>query len=293
MKVICAGFGRTGTLSLRYALEKLGIPCYHNNDMEDWHYEDWTAMIEHRLKPDGTRTLDPAEYDFSEMFHRPRGWFGCASGGSKIWNKGAGQGHYEACSDFPMCLFYKELLQQWPNAKVVLTYRDTDGWMKSFQRMMSQYFFLLDLFSGWGDMDQRLNIGKAYKNEAERATGLTGKYWESFEVADKWQKDHIAEVKAHMKAIGKEDQLLVYSVKQGWGPLCKFLGKEAPTGSFPRVNSKLTAWNLVWLTIERIIKAEKWNILWWLVCMVMVCFAVFAYFFLDMESFTSQILEVF
>ncbi len=44
--------------------------------------------------------------------------------------------------------------------------------------------------------------------------------------------DHIAEVKQTVPA----EKLLVYEVKQGWGPLCSFLGVPVLDKPFPRLN---------------------------------------------------------
>jgi len=45
---------------------------------------------------------------------------------------------------------------------------------------------------------------------------------------------HIEEIKSQVPA----DRLLIFSVDQGWKPLCSFLGKEIPKGNFPNVNDK-------------------------------------------------------
>jgi hypothetical protein len=53
---------------------------------------------------------------------------------------------------------------------------------------------------------------------------------------------------AHNKAVKAEipaSQLLVYAVKQGWGPLCDFLGVAAPTEPFPRTNDRAEFWDRV------------------------------------------------
>src|SRR3979411_1012948 len=92
LKVIGAGFGRTGTLSLKAALEELGFgPCYH--------------MIEVFSHPD----------DVAQWEALPRGE---PIGLHKLM---AG---YQAAVDWPTCAFYEELMQAYPDAKVLLTVRD-------------------------------------------------------------------------------------------------------------------------------------------------------------------------
>jgi hypothetical protein len=92
IEVIGAGFGRTGTCSLKAALEILGYdPCYH--------------MIENHKQKNNffwIRAYDGESVDFDEVFLR------C---GKK----------YKASLDSPASTFWEEQLRQYPNAKVILT----------------------------------------------------------------------------------------------------------------------------------------------------------------------------
>jgi hypothetical protein len=99
IKVIGAGFGRTGTLSLKYALEKLGYDkCYH--------------MLEVRNNPGHTQA-----------------WVDTASGKMPDWHElFAG---YQASVDWPSCNFWREQMAAFPEAKVILSRRDPDDWYKS------------------------------------------------------------------------------------------------------------------------------------------------------------------
>jgi hypothetical protein len=100
LKVIGAGLGRTGTLSLKLALEQLGFgPCYH----------------------------------MSEVFKNPEapGWWIDAADGDPDWAKiFAG---YNATVDWPNATFYAELADAYPDAKVILTHRDPEAWFASTQ----------------------------------------------------------------------------------------------------------------------------------------------------------------
>lgn len=102
LKVIGSGFGRTGTLSLKGALETLGFaPCYHmvevfkNPPAFDWWYE---------------AGQDPQNADWARIF--------------------AG---YDATVDWPNATYYRELAAAYPEAKVVHTERDADDWFESTQ----------------------------------------------------------------------------------------------------------------------------------------------------------------
>lgn len=99
MKVIGAGFGRTGTMSLKAALEELGYgPCYHMTDVFEHpeHIRMWEAA---------TRG-EPVDWD--ELF--------------------AG---YQATVDWPGAAFYRELMEVFPDAKVLLSLRDPEKWYES------------------------------------------------------------------------------------------------------------------------------------------------------------------
>lgn len=101
LSVIGAGLGRTGTLSLKLALEQLGVGrCYH--------------MMELFGKPEAPgRWLDAAE-------GRPVDWEAMFAG-------------YSATVDWPSAAFYKTLADRYPDAKVILTLRDPDKWFESTQ----------------------------------------------------------------------------------------------------------------------------------------------------------------
>ncbi len=99
LRVIGAGFGRTGTLSLKFALEKLGFDaCYH--------------MMELRKHPD--------HRDLWAKAHRgePVDWDALFDG-------------YQASVDWPSCNLWREQLAHFPDAKVILSLRDPQKWYES------------------------------------------------------------------------------------------------------------------------------------------------------------------
>ena len=101
MRVICAGFGRTGTASLKSALETLlGEPCYH--------FEEIFRNAEHRQK-----------------------WSQFALGKSHIdWVSLYSE--YGATVDFPSCAYYRELTEAFPDALVILSVRNLESWADSW-----------------------------------------------------------------------------------------------------------------------------------------------------------------
>jgi hypothetical protein len=101
LDVIGAGFGRTGTTSLKLALEHLGFTrCHH--------------MTEVRRHPE-------------TAVH----WEAAAAGKPVDWE--ALLAGYRAVVDWPACYFYRELARVYPDAKVILTLRDPDAWFRSTQ----------------------------------------------------------------------------------------------------------------------------------------------------------------
>jgi hypothetical protein len=101
LKVIGAGFGRTGTASLKMALEKLlGGPCYHMSEVlgKPGQVDLWLDVV--AGKPDW-----PAIF-----------------------------GDYEATVDFPACTYWRELADFYPDAKIVLSVRDAERWFESTQK---------------------------------------------------------------------------------------------------------------------------------------------------------------
>jgi hypothetical protein len=101
LRVIGAGFGRTGTNSLQEALEKLGFaPCHHC---------------------------------FSETQSRKRWkhWAAAERGEKVAWDE-VFEG-FAAAVDWPSTYFWRELSDHYPDAKVILTVRPVDSWYESIR----------------------------------------------------------------------------------------------------------------------------------------------------------------
>jgi len=101
VKVICAGFGRTGTSSLKGALEHLlGGPCFH----------------------------------FEELFkhtHLRKAWAELARGGPEPQWADLYDG-YQAVVDFPSCSYWEELGEAFPDALILLSVREPESWVRSW-----------------------------------------------------------------------------------------------------------------------------------------------------------------
>lgn len=202
MKVIGAGFGRTGTLSLKKALELIGMgPCYHMDEMIRFpkHIDVWKAAA---LKQ---------PVDWNDIFSQ-----------------------YESSLDFPASLYYRELLAAYPDAKVILTVREPERW---YQSMYDTAYTMMELNTPtWF---------KKYVPQYKRFADLidlliwngvfSGKFTDR-QHAIQIYNQHIEQVKQNVPA----DKLLIFNVKEGWEPLCKFLGVPVPSESFPYVNDHKT-----------------------------------------------------
>ena len=189
LKVIGSGLGRTGTLSTKLALEQLGFgPCHH--------------MVEVFMHPESIPL-----------------WI-AAGNGEPDWD--AIFGDYQAMVDHPGCAYWRQLMEHYPDAKVLHTVRDPDRWFDSTQATifspqnidrpmpepMATFFGQLKAFYG-GDMADRGFMTDFFRRHTE----------------------------AVIAGVPKE-RLLVFEVAQGWEPLCAFLGVPVPATPYPRENTK-------------------------------------------------------
>lgn len=206
LKVIGAGHGRTGTLSLKLALEMLGFgPCDH--------------MIE--------LIVDP-----SRVGHWVDAWKGRSTDWDAIFDG------YRSAVDFPVFEFYAALAEKYPEAKVVLTVRDPEKWWQSaydtIYRAEPGLGAKLAL-AGRAVFDERARqIIRLFGNVGRLWDGIFEGRFEDKAFAIGKFEEHIAEVKATIPP----ERLLVMRVADGWGPLCAFLGVPAPDVPFPRSNSR-------------------------------------------------------
>lgn len=201
LKVIGAGVGRTGTYSLKMALNQLGLgPCHH---MEE---------VIHNMP-----------------LHVPL--WAAAAAGRPDWDaiyKG-----YESAVDWPTAGFFRELHAAYPAARFVLTLRSPESWVESFSQTIYKLLEQSDKapphMREWLDMGTKVIAKTGFPNGLD-AAGLTKAF-----------NAHNDAVKAAIPA----HQLLVYQVKEGWGPLCAFLGVPEPAEPFPRTNDRGEFWDRV------------------------------------------------
>ena len=204
LEVIGASFGRTGTLSMKAALEELGFgPCYH----------------------------------MSELFRNPEHmgqWRAAMRGEPVDWERVLGD--YRATVDWPGCTFYGELLERNPDAKVILTVRDPQRWYESvrdtiYRTSGAYYSVAFRLASLVTPRARRLIRASRFVSELVWEGDFDGRFGDRGHAIETFER-HNEEVKRRVPP----GRLLVYEVKQGWGPLCGFLGVEVPDKPFPHLN---------------------------------------------------------
>ena len=198
MRVICAGFGRTGTASLKLALERLtGGPCYHFEELFK-HAEQraaWARFVR-----------GEAEID----------WHACFEG-------------YEAAVDFPACAYYREIAAAFPDALVILSLRDLEAWATSWDALLRYFPYFHAPPLRWafpwvrdiGDVIQSVVVESTFGGAMDRMSII------------ETHRRHIDTVRAAVPA----ERLLEYRVAEGWEPLARALGVAVPDEPFPRLNS--------------------------------------------------------
>jgi hypothetical protein len=205
MKLIGAGLPRTATMSQKIALEMLGFdPCYHMaNVMRD--LDTVPRWLEAFLGRD----------DWDDIF-----------------------GGYQATVDWPGAFFYKELMEAYPDAKVLLSVRSGESWERSMGDTIWGIFYgdimIHDLSTAWGRVDQRwANYITLCKSMWEKGGLLAGELegTGTGRMAAAMER-YNGEVRQTVPA----DRLLVWSPTDGWVPLCEFLEVPVPAVPFPRVN---------------------------------------------------------
>ena len=195
LQIIGAGFGRTGTSSLKAAFEQLGFgPSYHMKEV----FKNGDSHIQC--------------------------WRDAAAGKPVNWETVFA--NYKSTTDFPASCFYKELMEAYPEAKVVLTIRDFDSWYKSASDTI------------YKAKSSTSGLIRYYHNSLRSMIdetiweGVFHDRFEDKEYARQIFEAHIEEVKRHVP----KERLLVYHVKEGWEPLCNFLNVPIPETEFPRLN---------------------------------------------------------
>lgn len=194
LKVVGAGVGRTGTNSLKIALEQLlGEPCHH--------------MFEIIADPSQTTLWTDA------IEGRPVDWSTMPPG-------------YGALVDWPGASFWPELSAANPDALVLLSVRDPEGWYRSASNTIFQVFenFPPEM-RPWFDSVHKL-LADRFSDRLDDPEAM------------------MAAFEAHNDAVRKAipaERLLEWTATDGWEPICERLGVAVPDEPFPSTNDT-TSW---------------------------------------------------
>ncbi|KAG1048394.1 hypothetical protein G6F43_009213 [Rhizopus delemar] len=198
LQVIGAGFGRTGTDSLREALDILGynthhlICCFNDEKLDFKSFEE------------ALRNSEAIDWD-------------------KLYDG------FDAAVDWPTCTFYKELIVKYPDAKVLLTVRTPESWYASVCKTIAPMSQRCKEIKSERKKDVlnmaiKVALGGILADEEKM---------KDEKAVQKLFTDHIEEVKRHVPS----DRLLVMELGEGWDRLCQFLGKEVPKVPYPHKNA--------------------------------------------------------
>ena len=206
--VIGAGLPRTGTLTQKLALEELGLgPCYH-----------WVNVL--------------ADLDQVELWNR-------ALDGDASWEE-IFDGH-RCTVDWPGGYFYRELMDVYPDAKVLLSVREGAAWERSFRDTiwtMCHGETLMPLLSrARAEVDPRW---RSYLALVDRMFwGPQGTFAAGHEDPQRLIEQMVRHNEQVERAVPPE-RLLVWEVADGWGPLCEFLEVDVPDAPLPHANDRDT-----------------------------------------------------
>ncbi|WP_439619596.1 sulfotransferase family protein [Hyphomonas sp.] len=193
LSVFSAGFGRTGTMSLKLALEQLGQGrCHHMIEVIE------NGAVQVPLWNDALA----GNPDFGAIYDG-----------------------YSSAVDWPSAAFWKELAAAYPDAKIILSTRSAESWHDSISETILATVWAPEKWPA-----QAVDWFRMVTKVLERSFG---------EAKDR--DSLIAVFNAHeaaVKAAIPSERLLVHSAKDGWEPLCAFLGVPVPEGPYPRTNSK-------------------------------------------------------
>ncbi|KAK5693251.1 hypothetical protein LTR17_025172 [Elasticomyces elasticus] len=213
MEVLSLGVARTGTLSMQEALTILGYPnTYHYSsifaNVRD--ADMWNPAL--RAKYQG-RGKPFARQEWDQLL-----------------------GHCGAITDVPAICFWRELLDAYPDVKVVLVERDEDTWFKSCCTLIDGVLnplgrYVLRFTDPYG-FGRIINCGGLW---IEGLFGSVDSVRAKANARASYRK-HNAEIKATVP----HDRLLLYRLGSGWKPLCDFLGKPIPDAAFPNRNDSRT-----------------------------------------------------
>ena len=204
MKVICAGVGKTGTKSIAKALRHLGFTVFDWEEQAFDFLDHWVDVFQNGTKPDVRRVYQNAD----------------------------------VCIDIPGLFFFEEILEGFPDCKVILSVREEDPWIESLVRQLDSLYAL------------RFKPVSMLSPTARKMEYVFDSFLDAIYGSCNTRSTCVIRKRCRIhnhrvKSIVPADKLLVYNVKQGWKPLCDFLECDVPTVAFPHENIKSEITNTI------------------------------------------------
>ncbi|KAA3676121.1 uncharacterized protein DEA37_0002233 [Paragonimus westermani] len=231
IQVLVVGVDKTGTSYLKALLEKLySKPCFHFNDLftsSNQQLDEWIRLPD--LEDDKIKLKERLSVLLKD---------------------------YQFASGFPVAAYLEDLLDLYPNAKIILTVRDPETWLATFRSTTtprdlnnSNQSILKSLF----ELPGSKKLNKLYRMTLRQVLGQTIDLQNDTQLMNayvSWNE--------FVNRVVPKDRLLVYNMKQGWKPLCDFLQIPVPSTPFPSVRRRtsLVKWD----------KAKVNNWTHWIVC---------------------------
>jgi hypothetical protein len=217
MKYIVAGYSKTGTKSVAAALIRLGLKVHDLAEHLDEDNEYWWRIL--KADPKDQEAQTPAI--FKKMYE-----------------------NVDACTDTPSYMFWEQIMEVFPDAKVILVERDEDKWAASLEKHMLrerkenhaawlvQWFPWLVSFIHWRVWMGQVRHRDLFWNMAVGPMSPDGPNRVNMMIARKRYREHNAYVKLRCPA----EKLLEFKIADGWAPLCDFMNVAEPEEEFPHAN---------------------------------------------------------
>lgn len=200
-------------LAMAEAFKILGYPTVHGFDLYANQGESrmWQAALQAKFFPSKSNSKPFGRAEFDQLL-----------------------GPYAAVADAPAVCFGPDLIEAYPKAKVILVERDIESWYESYyDAMIVNAFHPLATFVALLEPEIALptlanlhTIARAYfhaNTRQEYAANARDVY-----------REHYRKI----RETTPKERLLEFDLKQGWAPLCEFLGKPIPEVAFPRTNER-------------------------------------------------------
>jgi hypothetical protein len=217
LKVIHVALYRMGTMSLSQAYRILGYKVFHG--LDDAFKNPYNALEE---AAEATWPFVPGA--------RPRARYTCQDW-DNLWGN-----EFDIVTDMA-CPFTDQLIEAYPDAKVVIVQRSFESWWPSMQSQV------LSVFSPWNWFvvsAGSLLLGVRAASCMEKLHCGMFNVTSSADIDANGRKMY-NEYYAKIRAMVPADRRLEYKLGDGWEPLCAFLGKDVPDVPFPRANDRNTA----------------------------------------------------